>query len=378
MFEHWRRFRNPLIAIILCTCSVPSLLADFQYQQSSKVTGGAMAGMMKFAGAFSKQAREPMSSTVLVKGNRMAMTSGDHVNIIDLDKETFTDIDTKNRTYAVITFAEMMQAMAKMTEKMKGADGDFTMSADVKNTGASRTINGMDAKQTVLTVKMEGTDKKSGNKMDMLVSTDMWMTPSMPGYNEVRDFYAKMAQKMAWTPNSGIFSALASQQPGMGKGMAEVYKEMSKLDGIPVLQIVRMTPSGAGMPSEAQLAAAQQQGEQAQQQTPQQPAPTVSEAAGQAATGAALGRTRIGGIAGGLGGFGGFGRKKKQQQEEQAPAAQTAPAAQQQPASATPPGVMIELTTELTSFSSGDIEASKFEVPAGFKQVEHNMVKSLR
>jgi hypothetical protein len=134
-----------------------------------------MAGMVKFAGAFSKQAREPMRSTVLVKGDRMAMVSGDRINVIDLNKETFTDIDLKNKTYATITFADMKAAMVKMQEKMKGNnDADFSFSADVKNTGASRVVNGMEAKQTVLTLKMEGTDKKSGNKMNMVVASDMW------------------------------------------------------------------------------------------------------------------------------------------------------------------------------------------------------------
>jgi hypothetical protein len=369
-------FRRATVAVALSACCASSLLADFTYEQSSKITGGMMAGMMKFAGAFSKQAREPMRSTVIVKGDRMAMVNGDRINVIDLNKETFTDIDIKNKTYATITFAEMQAAMAKMAEKMKGnKDADFTFSADVKNTGASRVVNGMDAKQTVLTLKMEGTDKKSGNKMDMIVASDMWMAPSMAGYDEVRNFYVKMGQKMSWSPNSGFFGAFAAQQPGMSKGMSEVYKEMSKLEGVPVLQIVRMSGAGTGM-SEADMAAAQQAQQQAEQQQQQQPAPSVSDAAGQAATGAALGKSgRVGAIAGGLGGFGGFGRKKKQQQEEPAPQ-QTPPPQQQQPAaSQAPPGTLMELTTELTSFSSGPADASKLEVPAGFKQVEHDMQK---
>ena len=47
------------------------LLADFSYEQTSKITGGAIAGMMKVVGAFSRQAREPIRSTVAVKGDRM-------------------------------------------------------------------------------------------------------------------------------------------------------------------------------------------------------------------------------------------------------------------------------------------------------------------
>jgi hypothetical protein len=365
---------------VLCGLGATSLFADFTYEQNSKITGGMMAGMMKFAGAFSKSAREPMHSTVIVKGDRMATVTGDRISVIDLGKETFTDVDLKNKTYSVITFAEMTQALQKAAEKMKSNDSDFTVSADVKNTGAARQIGGFDTKQTILTMNMEGTDKKSGNKVVMKVATDMWLAPSVPGYDEVRDFSLKMGQKMAWSPNSGFLSAM-SAQPGMGKGMAETYKEMAKLSGVPVLQIIRMNSTGSGMPSEADLSAAQQQAaqEQAAQQQ-QQPVPTPGDAAASAATGAAANKMgKLGGLAGLGGGFGGFGKKKKQQQEEpqqQAPAAQAAPPAA--PTSATPPGTLIELTTELSSFSSAAADTSKFEVPAGFKQVEHQMQKQLR
>src|SRR5918996_942603 len=106
-------FRRALLAAALCACCTTSLFADFTYEQSSKITGGMMAGMMKFAGAFSKQAREPMRSTVMVKGDRMAMVSADTITVIDLNKETMTNINTKDKTYATITFADMQAAMAK-------------------------------------------------------------------------------------------------------------------------------------------------------------------------------------------------------------------------------------------------------------------------
>jgi hypothetical protein len=289
---------------------------------------------------------------------------------MDLNKETFTDVDLKNKTYAVITFAEMSQAMQKLSEKMKTSDSDFTITADVKNTGEARQISGFDTKQTILTLNMEGTDKKTGNKTSMKISTDMWLAPSMPGYEEVRDFYTKMSQKMSWSPNSGFLSAM-SAQPGMSKGMAEVYKEMSKLNGVPVLQVVRMGGAGGeGMP-EGDASAAQSA-------QPQQPVPTAGDAATSAATGAATSRMgKLGGVAGGLGGFGGFGRKKKQQQEEPQQQAQAAPPAA--PAGgAAPAGTLMELTTELTAFSSGPADAAKFDIPAGFKQVQHDMQKQLR
>lgn len=353
----------------LC-CSVA--LADFSYEQTSKMTGGAMAGMMRVAGAFSKAAREPQKMTMMVRGDQMATVTASNVSIIDLNSETITDVDLEKKTYATITFAQMAEAMAKMAEKMgqakKDGQADVQFKADVKNTGATKVIQGMNTKETIVTLTMEAKDAKSGNTGAMNFTMDMWMAPDIPGYGEVRAFYNRMAQKMAWTPGGGMMGPMMAQY---GKGMAELTKEMSKLEGIPVLQITSIGGSGQGMPSEADLAQAEAQGQQQQQQ----PQPNAQEAAGSAAAGAAVGRLggRLGGLAGGLGGF---GRRKKQEQPQEQPAAQPQPQAAP-PQRSSAPGALMELTTELTGFSSS-VDASKFSVPSGFKQVEHGMVKALK
>jgi hypothetical protein len=382
-------FQKRLMAAAVLVLAGGSARADFSYEQTSKITGGMMAGMMKVAGAFSKQAREPMQTTISVKGDRLATTSTRNINIIDLAAETMTDIDLEKKTYSVITFADFAKAMQKMSEKL-GEKGDANVSfkADVKQTGATRAINGFQTKETVLTLAIEGQDQKSGQTGAMTVVTDMWLAPKLPGYDEVQNFYARMGQKLAFTPGMGGLGGMMGRQPGMAKGMSEMYKEASKIDGVPVLQIVRMGGTAQGM-SEKDMAEAQQamaEAERAQAQQQQTPPPTAGDVAGQAATGAALGRMgKVGGLAGGLGGFGGFGRKKKaeqQQQTQQAPAPQVEPAAAAQPAPGaagpTPPGTLMELTTELTAFSSAAVDPAKFAVPAGFKQVEHDMQKALK
>ena len=73
---------------------------------------------------------------------------------------------------------------------------------------------------------------------------------------------------------------------------------------------------------------------------------------------------RLGGLGGALGGF---GRKK---QEESKPADQAAPVALQSV-------VLMEQVTELSGLSA-TVDASKFAVPAGFKQVEHEMKKLVK
>jgi hypothetical protein len=377
-------FRKCISAAGLLALAAASARADFSYEQTSKITGGMMAGMMKFAGAFSKQAREPIQMTVSVKGDRLSTASAHHISIIDLNAETMTDVDLDKKTYAVITFAEFTRAMQQMSEKMgeKTGDGSMNFKADVKQTGATRNINGFQTKETLLTLEIEGQDKKSGEKGAMTVVTDMWLAPNLPGYEEVRSFYTRMAQKLAWAPGMGGMGAMMGRQAGMMKGMSEMYKQASKLEGVPVLQVVRMGGMAGGM-SEADMAKmqeAQAQNQQQQQQAP--PPPSAGDVAGNAASGAALGRMgKLGGLAGAAGGFGGFGRKKKQQQQDEPQPqqqAQTPPPPAPGSMGATPPGTLMEMTTELTAFSSAPVHSSKFAVPAGFKQVDHEMKKALK
>ncbi len=64
--------------------------------------------------------------------------------------------------------------------------------------------------------------------------------------------------------------------------------------------------------------------------------------------------------------FGGFGKKKKQ--DEPPPAANSGTSAQ--PAAA----VLVESNTQLTSFSQAAVDASQFNPPAGYKQVEPKQI----
>lgn len=344
-----------------------SLLADFSYEQTSKITGGMMAGMMKFAGAFSKKAREPIKTSVMVKGDRMANLSADSAQIIDLGKETVTHIDFQKKTYSVLTFAQYSQALEQLNAKMRNEKGDeageITVKASVKETGQKRMVAGLDAREVILTIDMQSTDKKTGQTGTfMTMTSDMWVAPAVSGYEEVRNFYKRMSQKLNWSPNMGM---MAPQ--GSSKGMAEMVKEMSKLDGVPVYQVVKMgvaTPPGAQQGSGDAAAAPQQAPPQEQQASAEKPS-----------AGGALGR-----LAGGRLGLGGFGRKKKQEeppptQEQATSSASGSQAAAGQPGAS---GALMEMTSELSGFSAGAVDGSKFDVPAGFKQVESEMLKAGR
>ncbi len=350
--------RTIITAGFCAVLSGTALFADFSYEQTSQMTGGFLARLPAIAGG--NKMREPQRSSVILKGNRLAHLYADHASIIDLDKETITEIRFKEKTYSVMTFAEMKQMMESVQSRKKDANTpDVEFDIDVKNTGQSKVVSGFNANETIMTFKMKSTDPRSGKESTMIMVNDMWMVKDIPGYKEINDFYRRMAEKASWLPQGGS-SATAGPAAGMGQAMQAAMKNARKLDGVAVLHITRMRPEGA----EYDSAMAQQQaaGQQQPQQTPQQ---TGQNAAEQSAASAIAGRLgRAGGLAGGLGGL----RRKKAEQQDAPPP----PPAQQK----APPPVaagdtsLMEMTIESSGFSNAPVDSAKLEVPAGFKQVQ--------
>jgi hypothetical protein len=347
--------KKPTALAATMLMSAACAFADFSYEQTAKLTGGAMAGMMKVAGVFSKKLRDPIQTSVLVSGDRMATVSQYGTQVWDLSKETLTDINFEKKTYSVTTFAQLEEAMKAMEAKMKTQKGevsDVTYKIDVKDTGQSKQIAGHDTRQVIVTIEMEGQNKDSGKRETfMVVTADTWMAPDISGYDEVQQFYQRMAQKMSWMPSStGMF---AQGRSDISKGMTSAMKELAKVKGVPVFQILTMGMTAQGQRQEGAPAPA------ADQQPEQQPQQQQVDAE----------RPSVGGALRGLGRFGGLGRKKKQEQQQ-------AESGSPQPQG--DPGALMVMTSELSGFSTGAVDASKMEVPAGYKQVDSEMVKALR
>ncbi len=341
------------VTAIFLLCAAPSLFADFTYESTSKITGGALVGMMKFAGAFSKDARkvmDPIPSTTAIKGNRMVHKTNDSASVIDIDKETITNINYAQKTYSVVTFAQMKQAMDEMMQKMqhqKPGDPpppDMQFDIKVNDTGQTKSINGNNAHEMVMTMAMLGQDAKSAAKGGLDVTTDMWIAPKVAGYDQVRDFQRRMAKKLNWVPGQSPLMT----RPDMQRAMAELYQEGSKLDGMPVYETIKMGGKMEGIPDSSSSQTQSSRNSNA-------PPTSVSEALGSAL--------------GGRLGLGGFGRRKKE-----------APAdAGSQSASGTPnggsnsvSGSLMEMTMEVTSYSSASADPALFEVPAGFTQAQED------
>ncbi len=358
-----------------------SIFADFQYTETTKITGGSLMSMMKFAGKFSKEAREagaPVVHSVYVSGNRMARNDPDSSEIVDLDKETVTHIDHKKKQYYTITFEQMRERLLEAEREAAQQPPPKSQPAQpapdttkppqlnfdiaVRETGAKQQFSGVDTSESILTLTLKATDQQSGQSGNLAMTNDLWLTREIPGYDEVREFNKRYAKKLGEVYGAAFSSMVASMRQqrqaapvGSQQGYGEMAKEVSKLKGVPIYTVMRMGSTVDGKPlpaaSEAPLPDANQSA----------PHPSAGDAAKDGANNAATSA-----IASKLGGFGsmmgGFGHKKK---NDPPPAAAAGSSASPQPTSM----VLMETTTEMGGFSRTSIDGSHFLPPAGYQQV---------
>lgn len=323
---------------ILVAASGVVLRADFSYQDSTQMTGGSLYDVLKLGGPLTRGAREAQISTVSVKGNRMATVRKGSATVIDLDKESITEINLDKKQYSVVTFAQMKAAMEKALAEAqkkskkdeKSADVELRFKVSTKATGKTKPVSGLNAKELMITMEVQGKDKDSSQAGALNIVNDAWMAP-VAGYDEVKAFELKLAQKLGAIFRPGM-EQQAMANPDMVRGMAEAAKEMAKVDGVPVETVTRI----GGSVEELQAA-----GDKPAEE------PKAKQSAGATAAG----------IAGRLGGF---GRKK-----EEKPAEETK----------TGSSMLVEMTMERSLFSTAAVDAAKFEVPAGFKEVQSDIAK---
>jgi hypothetical protein len=280
-----RRFLVSSVVVCVLAGSSAVLSADVRTDQRVKFQLGGMVGKLVnlFGG---KGAREGIVSTVAVKGNRKATMSDTTGQIIDLSEEKVYDIDVRRKTYKVTTFAQLRAEMEKAQrqaeeaareqrsdEPSKPAEKDpnekeFEVDFDIKNTGAARSINGFDTKQTVMTITVREKGKTLNDSGGIVMTTDMWLTPNAPSTKELIDFEQRYAQKLygpAMTGASAADLAMAmAMYPQMKPALDKMRAEGTKIDGTAILTEMRMeaVPPGTANTTAEALPAPEAQPEQ--------------------------------------------------------------------------------------------------------------------
>jgi hypothetical protein len=352
-----------LFFLLLAPLSIPAR-ADFKYTETSKITGGAMKGAMKFAGVFSKQASQamqPIVTTHYVKGNSLRTDNPDgKIQIIDIEGRRIIDIDTQKHTYSVITFEQMkaaiqnaqQQAQKKMDQdpKAKNAKANVNVKFKVTPGTGTREILGQTTNESKVEIEMEmqaqaqdaaQPGQPSGPVSGTIVTTmDMWVAPSVAGYQELAKFYVQMSKDLDWVPPSNIHV-----DPRASQSLNELQKNSANLKGFPLLQYMTMTMAGQ---QDSSGSAAQKSNGSA----------SSSSSSNSDSTPTSL----SGAMTKGLGGM--FGKKKKQED--------TPDQSAQNPPPPSTPGSLMEMTIEVNSYSDSRLESSLFEVPAGYTLVAEN------
>jgi hypothetical protein len=365
------RLRNPLAAILTSTLLLPALAhADVTYQETTQITGGSMVGMIKMAGAFSSAAKQlngPMTTRVMIHGNRMVRLGLHQSQIIDLDQQTITSIDHDKHSYSVTTFQEMEQQLGKAAGQAKGATSpdssasQMAFDAHVTSSGATREIDGQSAAEALLTVTMTST-QADANKAGMAATLELWSIADCPGLAELRAFNQRMSKELSVQAESSSLNSLLASQPGGPQAVEELKKESAKMSGFPVLQVTRvgLTADGKPLPAPSTAPLAQnndQGGSTAAAITKEVAAGTATQTANdEMAHLGTFGRALSGSAMGSM-----MHHKPKATPAAGTTAATTAP----DPTA----GVLLEMQTQTSGFSIAPVETTSLDVPAGYKVV---------
>src|SRR6266699_1158450 len=151
--------------------------------------------------------------------------------------------------------AKRMQGRQKTDKGDKSGDVQAQITVSAKASGQTKTVQGLSARQMVITMAMEGQNTKTGDSGAMEITTDAWYAP-VPGYGEAKEFNQRMAVKLGNAFGSGMqqIAQMAAMQGGranMGEGMDQVAKELSKIEGVPVESLTKMGGSGVSAGSDA-------------------------------------------------------------------------------------------------------------------------------
>lgn len=330
------------IAIPLCLLlvAVGSLRADVKSDTRGLVKfEGALGRMVSIFGG--KAARDGVRSTVAVKGDRKATLNDADGQIVDLNEEKIYDLDIRRKTYRVTTFDELRRRMQEAQRKAEEAarteppddrpaatpDPDrkeIEVDFDVKETGQTKTINGFNTRQVIMTIALREKDRTIEESGGLVVTTDLWLAPTIAAMKEIAEFDLRYAQKlqgpmMAGASAEQIGAALA-MYPMLADGLERLRAESVKLDGTAILT----TATIDAVKSAEQLADERQQ-----------------DAAGSKPT-----------VSGGVGGLlGGLARRAVKRDEPQ------------------PRATFMTTTNEVLKVTA-DVAAADVAIPAGFKETK--------
>jgi hypothetical protein len=251
----------------------PATYADVKTREKTTFSmEGVMGGLVRMFGG--KAAKEGVTSTVAVKGDRKASISDVGGEIVDLTEERVYTLDTGKKEYRVKTFAEIRaefekakaeaekqarEAEPEQKEQMEEAGRQLEFDVNVSETGERKTIAGREARQVILTIagREKGQTLESGG--GFVLTNDMWIGPRVAALDELAQFQMKYFQAVygsAFTAGDmQQMVGLIAMYPSFVKMAERLRTESGKLEGTPLAT----TTTFEGVKSEAQMKQASEQ-----------------------------------------------------------------------------------------------------------------------
>lgn len=246
-----KRFFAALALVTAVAGLTTSLYADVKTRE--KVTfklEGFLGRMMNVFGG--SAAKDGVTSTVAVKGDRLSRISDTTGQIVDLAEQKVYDLDVKKKEYRVTTFAELRRRLQEAREKaekeaknrpaeekseIEQAGKEIEFEIDVKETGQQKTIAGFQTREAVLTITGREKGKKLEESGGFIMTNDLWLAPKIAALDEIVAFELKYFQAVygeALGMDPQQTAALAAMFPSFQKMAAEMQSEGKKLQGTPL------------------------------------------------------------------------------------------------------------------------------------------------
>ncbi len=221
--------------------------ADVKTTEKSQLKfEGVLGRMMGMFGG--KATKEGVVRTVSVKGDRKLTATDDSATIVDLAEEKIYELNIRDKSYRVTTFAEMKQRMQEAAakaeenaskqrareEKKDPNQKEMEIEFAVKDTGQKRTINLFNTRQVIMTISTHEKGKTLDEAGGMLMTVDSWLAPRVTAMKELTDFDVRYAKKMAENavmPSADQLVQAFAMYPGLKAGMARLQSENVNMDG---------------------------------------------------------------------------------------------------------------------------------------------------
>lgn len=339
-----------LVPVSLASAVLPgsARAQDVQYETVSRVEFAGAAGTVMRAAARLGGGSTESVETTYIKGRRMRTDAGESSSIVDLESGRVTVLDHRAKTYTSFTFEEMAdqarQAVNDADRRTESGAGDPEARLDVRfsvdATNERQRVAGYDAQRVLLTMEAEAEAVPEGQtEMEkagtLVVLTDMWTSTDVP-ILQARGAFDDASARQAADAGAALtegFAAAFADDPRMRVAFERSMEEARKIEGMAVKSVTHFVTVAPGQRFDRALAT-----------EPRAAGPGLAQRAAQEA-----GRAAIGGLMGRLG-----GRR----------AAEPEPAAEAEPTQAT----LFTVTSEVRNVRAGSVDASVFEVPAGYTE----------